>query len=264
MPQDQDSNHGDGGSKQGVAALERALSILGCFTAEDKGLTLTEIADRTGLYKSTILRLCESLRKFGYIVRFGNGRFVLGGAIFRLGNIYQRSFDVGELVVPILTRLAQDVREGASLWIREGDHRVCLYRAEAPGGIRATSAQVGERWPLERGGSASTVLKAFFDSPGARYDKVRRAGVAVSLGEFVPELAAVSCPVFSPGRQLIGALSVGGFRSRFTKTAIARFQARLLAAAREITDTLDDDGLRPRDNRRKPDGRRAHRPGLDD
>ena len=76
----------------------------------------------------------------------------------------------------------------------------------------------------ERGGSASTVLKAFFDSPGARYDKVRRAGVAVSLGEFVPELAAVSCPVFSPGRQLIGALSVGGFRSRFTKTAIARFQ----------------------------------------
>ena len=44
-----------------------------------------EIADRTGLYKSTILRLCESLRKFGYIVRLGNGRFVLGGAIFRLG-----------------------------------------------------------------------------------------------------------------------------------------------------------------------------------
>ena len=57
--QDKDFNHGDGGSKQGVAALERALSILGCFTAEDKGLTLTEIADRTGLYKSTILRLCE-------------------------------------------------------------------------------------------------------------------------------------------------------------------------------------------------------------
>ena len=106
--------------------------------------------------------------------------------------------------------------------------------------------------------------QSFFNSPGARYDKVRRAGVAVSLGEFVPELAAVSCPVFSPGRQLIGALSVGGFRSRFTKTAIARFQARLLAAAREITDTLDDDGLRPRDNRRKPDGPRAHRPGLDD
>jgi DNA-binding IclR family transcriptional regulator len=251
MPKDQDLNDGDGGSKQGVAALERALIILGCFTAEDKGLTLTEIADRTGFYKSTILRLCESLRKFGYIVRIGNGRFVLGGSIFRLGHIYQRSFDFGELVVPILTRLAHNAQEGASLWIKEGDHRVCLYRAESARGIRAPSAQVGERWPLERGGSASTVLRAFSGTSGERYEKVRRAGVGVSLGEFVPELAAVSCPVFSSGQQLIGALSLGGFRSRFTKTAIAKFRAQLVAAAREITDTLDNDGQRPRNNRAK-------------
>lgn len=202
MPQDQASNHGDGGSKQGVAALERALSILGCFTAEDKGLTLTEIADRTGFYKSTILRLCKSLRKFGYIVRLGNGRFVLGGAIFRLGHIYQRSFDLGGLVVPILTKLAQDVREGASLWIREGDYRVCLYRAEAPGGIRATSAQVGERWPLERGGSASTVLKAFLNSPEHATTRSDAPGLRFLLGNSSRSWRPSPVPSFHPSGNL--------------------------------------------------------------
>ncbi|MER9953076.1 helix-turn-helix domain-containing protein [Mesorhizobium sp. M0047] len=41
----------------GVEAVDRALSILGCFTEHDEGLSLAEISSRTGLYKSTILRV---------------------------------------------------------------------------------------------------------------------------------------------------------------------------------------------------------------
>jgi hypothetical protein len=75
-------------SKQrGVASLERALTIVGSFTTLDRGITLAEIAARTGFYKSTVLRLCASLEKFGYVVRLSDGRFVLGGALFRLGQI---------------------------------------------------------------------------------------------------------------------------------------------------------------------------------
>ena len=41
--------------------VSRAIAILGAFTASDPSLSLAEIAGRTGLYKSTILRICGSL-----------------------------------------------------------------------------------------------------------------------------------------------------------------------------------------------------------
>jgi len=46
---------------EGVAALDRAIAILDAFTTADRSLSLAEIAARTGLYKSTILRLANSL-----------------------------------------------------------------------------------------------------------------------------------------------------------------------------------------------------------
>ena len=230
-------------NKAGVAALERALSILGCFRKIDRGLTLAEMAQRTGFYKSTILRLCVSLERFGYLVRLPNGYFVLGGAVFRLGQIYQNSFDVGDFVLPVLRNLSAATQQSASLWIKESEFRVCLYRIEAYGAVRDATAQVGERWPLNRGGSVSTVLCAFSGVRGDQYDKVRRAGIAVSLGEFLPELAAITCPVFTMDG-LLGALSLGGFRSQFNSKAITRWKPKVSAAARAITNSLSDDGQR--------------------
>jgi len=226
-------------SKQrGVASLERALTIVGSFTALDRGITLAEIAARTGFYKSTVLRLCASLEKFGYVIRLNDGRFVLGGALFRLGQIYQRSFELSDYVVPVLQRLTLKTELSASLWIKEGDFRVCLFRAEAAEGVRDLSAKVGERWPLDRGGSAATVLLAFSGAKAARFARVRKVGVALSLGEFVPELAAISAPVLASGGALVGALSLGGFRSRFGAAATKKLKPLVRAAAREISLSL--------------------------
>jgi DNA-binding IclR family transcriptional regulator len=100
--------------------------------------------------------------------------------------------------VPVPHRLTLKTGQSSSLWIKEGDYRVCLFRAEASEGLRDVSAQVGERWPLDRGGSASTILRAFSESTGRRFEHLRRAALAVSLGEIVPELAAISAPSFRP------------------------------------------------------------------
>ena len=60
-----------------VAAVDRALSLLGCFDAEHDRLTLKQLAERTGLYKSTILRLAGSLEASGYLNRLDDGSFVV-------------------------------------------------------------------------------------------------------------------------------------------------------------------------------------------
>jgi hypothetical protein len=50
---------GEDGKRQGVAAVERALSILGAFYDGESTLSLSKIAQRAGLYKSTTLRLID-------------------------------------------------------------------------------------------------------------------------------------------------------------------------------------------------------------
>ncbi|RVA25927.1 IclR family transcriptional regulator, partial [Mesorhizobium sp. M7D.F.Ca.US.004.03.1.1] len=78
-------------SAEGVAALDRAIAILDAFTTADRSLSLAEIAARTGLYKSTILRLANSLLRGRLLERLDDGRYRVGPATFRLGALYQRS-----------------------------------------------------------------------------------------------------------------------------------------------------------------------------
>jgi len=60
----------------GVAAVDRAFAILSAFSIEQDCLALAEIARRTGLYKSTILRLIASLEKAGFVRRLTDGKGV--------------------------------------------------------------------------------------------------------------------------------------------------------------------------------------------
>src|SRR5262249_29729982 len=70
---------------QGVAAVERALSIVAALEGSDQPVTLAELAARTGFYKSTILRLLGSLIANGYVMRLPDGSYDLGPTAFRLG-----------------------------------------------------------------------------------------------------------------------------------------------------------------------------------
>ena len=74
-PQRQKPGEQERDTEQRVEAVERALSILDAFTAERPSLSLAELAERTGFYPSTILRLASSLARFGYMHR-GAGRSV--------------------------------------------------------------------------------------------------------------------------------------------------------------------------------------------
>ena len=59
-------------NKGGVAAVDRALSILVAFEPDGTAQALTEIAAKTGMYKSTILRLMISLERFNCVLRLAD------------------------------------------------------------------------------------------------------------------------------------------------------------------------------------------------
>lgn len=220
--------------QKGVEAVERALKILDCFDPAVPDLSLAEIANETGFYKSTILRLSVSLERFDYIVRGDNGRFRLGPAAWRIGATYRQSFDLSEILRPELKWLSEATNETASYYVREGMRRVCLYRSEPVRSIRHAISE-GASMPLDRGASGK-VLLAFSADNDEGDGAIREAGYAVSLGERDPEVAAISVPLQALSGRLIGALSVSGLITRFKKDRYAHF----LEAMRESQKRLSE------------------------
>eukprot|EP01035_Chromulina_nebulosa_P002280 gene2281-3071_t len=113
---------------EGVAAVERALSIVAALETADQTMTLAELAVRTGYYKSTILRLLGSLIATGYVTRLPDGHYDLGPTAFRLGAAFARKNALGHHVVPALQELVDRGTESASFHVRQdADNRLCLY-----------------------------------------------------------------------------------------------------------------------------------------
>ena len=103
-----------------MAAVDRALSLLLAFDEADRSLALAELAERTGLYKSTVLRLLASLLHAGFMQRLDDGRYRLGPALARLSKRYAGSFSLEEVVLPVLRELVDITQESAAFHVRQG------------------------------------------------------------------------------------------------------------------------------------------------
>ena len=230
----------EGKEAKGVEAVERALKILDCFGVGARDLSLADIARLTGEYKSTILRLIVSLERFGYVVRDDSGRYRLGASLWRLGAAYRDGFDLTELVRPEVLHLSQATNETASFYIREGDHRVCLFRAEPARSIRH-SVTVGGLMPLDRG-ATGRLIKAFTGDASDGALAIRTAGHVVSLGERDPEVAAVAVPVLAADGRMLGALAVSGLDTRFTPDLQQALLRELSGSQQRLGERLGRDG----------------------
>jgi len=255
-PQDDDAadDRGEkpGKGEKGVASVNRALSILMAFEDSVDGMTLAELTAATGLYHSTILRLCESLEQFRFLKRLSDGRYLLGPMPFHLGMVYQGSFRLRDHAWPVMRELTQRTHETSAIYVREDDARVCLFRVEMPRAVRM-NVREGERVDLDKG-AAGKVLLAWAEpavddvaaggpgrGEGPEYDHIRRAGYAISLAERETDSAAIACPVFGLGQKVVCAISSGTPLYRFDQAAFDRNLPLVMAAAAQLTVDLGGD-----------------------
>ncbi len=216
----------------GVEAVERALLVLDCFVPGDTGLSLKEVASRSGVNKATILRLSVSLEKFGHITRDAEGLFHLGPSLWRLGSVFRQNLRMGPVVRPVLANLVKATGESASFYVQRGDSGVCLYRVNSHR-LARDHVEEGEIIPLSTG-SSGQVLDAYSISEGKHAANIRKAGFYLSLGERDPDVAGLSVPVLGLEGELLGAVSLSGLRVRFTDAVVEDYRTAVLDAARQI------------------------------
>lgn len=226
-------------SEAGVAALERGLTLLAAFNQRDGSLSLAELAEATGYYKSTILRLAASLLRMGFLQRLDDGRYRLGAAVFQLGRRYQQSFRLGDQVTPVLRELVERSGETASFYVRDGDRDTCLFRVESTRAIRDAGVAEGDSFPVDAS-AGSRMLSAHAGARGRSVPR-RQLVVVARRSTRVPGASAVICPVFGVDQRLVGTLVVSGPESRFTDGVISMLKRLVLEQAAALTGRLGGD-----------------------
>jgi DNA-binding IclR family transcriptional regulator len=202
----------------GVGVLDKAMSVLD-IVEFCQPVSFAEIHQQTSLPKSTVHRLVLALEMHGFLRRDADGR-VVTGTRFVTGMLPQ-------IAEPILRRLTEETGESSQVYVRRGEHRLCVAAVESPQELR-TTVGVGTLLTIERG-SAGRVLSGDGNA--------LKRGWIQSVADRAPGIASVSAPIFD-GSVLIAAVSVSGPIDRLGTSPGLRYAPPVVAAAKEIQAAL--------------------------
>ena len=217
-----------------VRALDRALDILTAFSVRQPELSLTEVATRTDLPKSTALRLLAVLEDRGFVERTPEtDHYRVGVQLFEIGSIYIQTLAIESVARPYLLRLAQQCNQTANLGVLSCGEIVHLAVLPPDRPIRFY-ANVGQRDKAHATGLGKALIAELSDEALAELvhqhglerrtrrtidslealrlhlAQVRAQGYAIDDEESSVGLRCVAAPVRDHLNQAIAAISVSG------------------------------------------------------
>jgi DNA-binding IclR family transcriptional regulator len=245
-----------------VRALERALDILGAFSLGRPELSLTEIAARTCLSKSTALRLLAVLDERGFVERSPEtDRYRVGLRLFEVGSVYIQTVAIDAVARPILGRLAQRCNQTANLGVLSYDEVVHLAVLAPDRPIRFY-AHVGQREKAHATGLGKVLLAELDDDELADLVRrraleprtrrtivslddlrqhlalVREQGFAIDDEESAVGLRCVAAAVRDHQNRAVAAVSVSGPTFEVRDELLPDYVEAVVGAAHEISDRL--------------------------
>lgn len=129
----------------GIQVISRSGRILRALAGERSGLSLSDVAERLGLPRSTVHRIMTALEAEGLTAAASpNGRYRLGPEILRLAA--GQHAELRHLLRPLLEQLSAQVNETVDLAVLIRDHVSFIDQVAAPQRLRAVSA-IGASFP---------------------------------------------------------------------------------------------------------------------
>lgn len=131
-------------------SLERGLEILRAFRAGTEYLGNGEISERTGLSKSTISRLTQTLIHSGMLVYDGQcSAYRLAPAILCFANAMYNSSSLVQIAAPLMREAANELRVNVGLAAADRDEMIYLESIRLSRKSTPRTVQTGQRVPME-------------------------------------------------------------------------------------------------------------------
>lgn len=242
----------------GGNATDKVLTVLQSLAEHER---IADIAASTGLPKSTVHRILQSLIEHQFALNAGDGRYIGGPRILTLAGGLMARFDPAQHADGTLRRLQEDTGCTVHLGLLAGDDAV--YAAKIEGNkpyrmpsrvgmsIRLHTTAIGKAIlatlpdetvtaMVRRTGLEARTPNTITDVPALlrRLDEIRTAGYAVDDEENEPGVQCVAAAVYDHTGRAAGAVSVSTLTLEPWQIPIESLGKRIRQAAAEISTSL--------------------------
>ena len=248
-------------SREFVQGLERGFAVVHAFGADARELSITDVAQRTGLSRAVARRYLLTLQELGYVVQNG-ADFSLTPRILDLGFTYLSTIDVANIAQPVMEEITNTLHESCSAAVLDGTEVVYVARVQAKR-IMSINLVVGSRLPAHATSMGKVLLahlppqnlEAYLaNAPFEALTKrtitnatdlrrhlalVRQRGWAFADQESEVGIRTVAVPLFNHGNKVDAALNVSGHAARVSMEELRRrYLPVVLDGARRISRAL--------------------------
>lgn len=231
-----------------IQVINRAAEILRILAVTPSGLSLGELADRTGLARSTVQRIVKALADEQFLIPASKRAGVrLGPGLIPLAQAAQQ--DIALVAQPLLNELSEITQETVDMSILSGPN--ALFIAQASGNARlSASSSIGDAFPLYCTANGKALLSCVpktqqiklvpepipaltehtLDDPTEVFAQARLArstGLAYDFEEHTEDVCAIAT-AFIDAHGRPHALSIPMPKSRFERSR-SKIEANLLA-----------------------------------
>jgi len=251
---------GGGTAPQGrdfVNALERGLAVLATFGRGRERMTLSHVAEATGLSRGTARRLLLTLSQLNYLASDGK-LFWLTPKVLNLGQGYLASFGRGEVATATIRGISEKLDESCSMAVLDGPDVVYVARAERQR-VFSSRIDIGTRLPAHCSSLGRVLLaglgeaeldawiarhplRAFTERTltdpekfRARIQEVRRLRYAIIDGELEIGSRSIAVPIIDRAGRTCAALNIGTSSAR---TSLEQLRRRFLPVLREAAQQI--------------------------
>ncbi len=248
-----------------VRGLTRGLAVIRAMNGMAGGIgSVLEVARATGIHRTTVKRLLETLKAEGLVDhRDDGGTYALTFEVRRLAEGYVGGDWIDTVAAPAMRAHLRALSwpsdlatpDGCDMVVRESTHRQSMlsqHRAMIGVRIPMLVSSLGRAWLAHCGETAReatlAMLRARDDAHGALardtrriarlLAETRRRGYALNTGEWASQsdVTAIACPVFD-GPDAVAAVNLVFMRDVVPLAEIrARHVPLLRSLAREISD----------------------------
>ncbi|WP_084958464.1 IclR family transcriptional regulator [Thermoactinospora rubra] len=193
-----DSSRGARRREERLVGSDRVLAVLRVLAEHPEGVGLEETARAVESPKPTVHRALASLRRAGFALQDGRGRYLLGDEFLRLAFTHHEARPDHVRVRPALERLAAAFGETAHYAVLDGRQVVYRAKVDPPSGPVRLTSTVGGRNPAHCTAVGKLLLAYALPDDAAVAAWVARgplprrtAGTKVTAEELAADLAAV-------------------------------------------------------------------------
>lgn len=246
-----------------VVSLARGLSVLRAFRSSHAPLSNKEIAERTGLPKPTVARLCYTLVRTGYLRQpEPNGSYRLGAKVATIGEAFLGSLPVRNVARGLMQSFADGHDVSVALGMRERNSMAYIEYCSGPDTvtmrlrtgsmipIALTAMGRAYLWalpPEERARELRHAMEELdedrsqvLDGTQRSFEELDREGFCVSLGTWRPQVFGVAAPVWLDGGRVVLALNAGATRQAISERRLRdEVGPDLVRLSTEIANGMD-------------------------